>query len=122
MKTIQERAKECSEGYDDDGYSAGLYIGYCEGAYDQIAIDEEVRLKKCADMTPKECEREMAFVNWYYNNGKGTPTFSDAIEWARKELLDKACEWIDKYLHLFVLKDHILYPKLTQEFRKAMEV
>lgn len=39
MKTIEERAKLASEGYDDDGYSAGLYMGYVEGAKEQKRID-----------------------------------------------------------------------------------
>ena len=39
MKTIEERAKIASEGYDDDGYSAGLYMGYVEGATEQKTID-----------------------------------------------------------------------------------
>ena len=39
MKTIEERAKLASEGYDDDGYSAGLYMGYVVGAREQKAID-----------------------------------------------------------------------------------
>ena len=39
MKTIEERAKLASEGYDDDGYSAGLYMGYKVGAAEQKAID-----------------------------------------------------------------------------------
>ena len=121
MKTIEERAIQASEGYDDQAYSAGLYIGYKEGAKEQKAIDEEVRLKKCDDMTEAEYNRETAFVDWYLKNRKGTPTYSDAIEWARRELIDEACEWIDKYLHLFVMKGNILYPKLAQEFRKSME-
>ena len=41
MKTIEERAKLASEGYDDDGYSAGLYMGYVVGATVQKAIDIE---------------------------------------------------------------------------------
>ena len=41
MKTIEERAKRASEGYDDDGYSAGLYMGYVVGATEQKAIDDE---------------------------------------------------------------------------------
>ena len=45
MKTIEERAKLASEGYDDDGYSAGLYMGYVEGAKEQKAIDDEATLK-----------------------------------------------------------------------------
>ena len=94
---------------------------YIRGAKEQKAIDEEVRLKKCDDMTEEEYEREVAFADWYNKNGKGTPTYSYAIEWARRELIDEACEWIDKYLHLFVMKGNILYPKLAQEFRKSME-
>ncbi len=39
MKTIEERAKLASEGYDDDGYSEGLYMGYVEGAKEQNRID-----------------------------------------------------------------------------------
>ena len=39
MKTIEERAKIASEGYDDDGYSAGLYMGYVVGATEQKIID-----------------------------------------------------------------------------------
>ena len=42
MKTIEERAKLASEGYEDDGYSAGLYMGYVVGAKEQNAIDDEV--------------------------------------------------------------------------------
>ena len=45
MKTIEERAKLASEGYDDDGYSAGLYMGYVVGAKEQKAIDDEAMLK-----------------------------------------------------------------------------
>ena len=124
MKTIEERAKEYSL-KDFDGYYTGrekaVEEGYIAGATEQKAIDEEVRLKKCDDMTEAEYNRETAFVDWYLENGKGMPAYSDAIEWERKEVIEEACEWIDKYLHLFVMKGNILYPKLAQEFRKAME-
>ena len=39
MKTIEERAKAASEDYNDDGYSAGLYMGYKVGATEQKIID-----------------------------------------------------------------------------------
>lgn len=39
MKTIEERVKAASEGYNDDGYSAGLYMGYKVGATEQRQID-----------------------------------------------------------------------------------
>lgn len=114
MKTIEERAKLRSEYYDeDDGYSAGVYVGYIDGATEQKAIDEEVRLKKCEDMTKAEYDRETAFVDWYYKNGKGTPTYSDAIEWARKEVIDKACEWLHAR--------NVLTEASIEGFRKVME-
>ena len=68
---------------------------YIRGAKEQKAIDEEVRLKKCDDMTQAEYEREVAFAEWYHKNGNGTPTFSDAIEWARKEVVEKACDILE---------------------------
>ena len=63
---------------------------YIAGAEEQKAIDEEVRLKKSDSMTQAEYDREVAFADWYNKNGKGTPTYSDAIEWARQEMIDKA--------------------------------
>ena len=89
MKTIEERAKE----YAPDPFLAALERkAYIAGATEQKAIDEEVRLKKSDSMTQAEYEREVAFADWYNKNGKGTPTYSDAIEWARKEVINKACE------------------------------
>ena len=95
METIEERAKEYSKGQWDEPTALKAYIA---GATEQKAIDEQVRLKKCDDMTQAEYNHETAFVDWYLENGKGTPTYSDAIEWARKEVIDKACDWVDNYL------------------------
>ena len=92
MKTIKERAKEYSKGRWDEPTA---YEAYISGATEQKAIDEEVRLKKCDDMTEAEYEREVAFAEWYHKNGNGTPTFSDAIEWARKEVIEKACDILE---------------------------
>ena len=98
IKSIEERAKLASEDYAcDDRYSAGFFTGYVEGATDQKAIDEGVRLKKSDDMTKAEYDREMAFADWYLKNGKGTPTYSDAIEWARKHTIDEVCEWMTNF-------------------------
>ena len=88
MKSIEERAKEYSKGQWDVPTALKAYIA---GATEQKAIDEEVRLKKCDDMTEAEYNRETSFVDWYLENGKGTPTYSDAIEWARKNLLNEVC-------------------------------
>ena len=87
---------------------------YIRGAKEQKVIDEEVRLKKSDDMTQAEYDREVAFADWYNKNGKGTPTFSDAIEWERKEVINKACELL-KAVGVLTDDDSIM------GFIKAME-
>ena len=106
MKTIEERAKDWAYSYPMTPYGyltesdmrAVATNSYIQGSTEQKAIDEQVRLKKCDDMTEAEYNHETAFVDWYRENGKGTPTYSDAIEWARKEVINKACDWLDTYL------------------------
>ena len=145
MKTIEQRAEE----YVPNTITAhifkssslkGLIVrimrdAYIAGAKDQKAIDEEVRLKKSDDMTQAEYDRETAFAGWYLKNGKGTPTYSDAIEWARKQTIDEACELIEKALQkLTTYKDKdnftenefkiITASRITNwliKFRKEME-
>lgn len=140
MKSIEERAKEYADrhkatelavfgnnklyGY-TRVYNAEI-TAYEWGATEQKAIDEEVRLKKCDDMTEAEYNRETAFADWYHKNGKGTPTYSDAIEWTRKDLLNKVCEWLDNYLMEIGYPDDWLRdsPNIEsgkERFRKAME-
>ena len=130
MKTIEERAKEYSL-RDFDGYYTGrekaMEEGYIAGATEQQVIDEEVRLKKSDDMTEAEYDRETAFADWYLKNGKSTPTFFDAIEWARKDVISKACDWL--HLNLPNIEYTIKEPKplrvsrglLIDELKKAME-
>ena len=128
MKSIEERAKEA---YPINEYSiiVGVMIrgAYIRGAKEQKAIDEEVRLKKSDDMTKAEYDRETAFADWYLKNGKGTPTYSDAIEWARKDVISKACDWL--HLNLPNIEYTIKEPKplrvsrglLIDELKKAMD-
>ena len=99
MKTIEERAILNLQ-YEKDFLGHNLSDdmvcrAYIKGATEQKAIDEEVRLKKCDSMTQAEYEREVAFAEWYHQNGKGTPTYSDAIEWTRKEVIEKACDILE---------------------------
>lgn len=135
--TIEERAKEAgivSQYKSDYRYDKkSIESGYIQGATEQKAIDEEVRVKKCDDMTEAEYDREVAFADWYNKNGKGTPTYSDAIEWARKDLLDKACKWLKENARDYACatvrcpygeEEEIIcdvHPEIVEGFRKAME-
>ena len=124
MKAIEQRAIEYAKGQWDELIARAAYIA---GAKDQQAIDEEVRLKKSDDMTEAEYNRETAFADWYLKNGKGTPTYSDAIEWARKDVISKACDWL--HLNLPNIEYTIKEPKplrvsrglLIDELKKAMD-
>ena len=128
MKTIEERAKEWAYRYPmtPDGYltesdmRAVATNSYIQGATEQKAIDEQVRLKKCDDMTEAEYNHETAFVDWYLENGKGTPTYSDAIEWARKEVINKACEIVRNIANEY-FGDWEQACKVEDTFRKAID-
>ena len=93
---------------------------YIAGAKEQKAIDEEVRLKKSDSMTQAEYDREVAFADWYHQNGKGTPTYSDAIEWTRRELIDKACKIVRNIINEY-FRDGEQSCKVEDTFRKAMK-
>ena len=134
MQTIEERAREYADvhkatefnyfgveqvyGYERI-YNAEI-TAYERGAKEQKAIDEEVRLKKSDDMTEAEYEREVAFADWYHQNGKGTPTYSDAIEWTRRELIDKACKIVRNIINEY-FGDGEQSCKVEDTFRKAMK-
>lgn len=131
MKTIEERARLAAwQIFEEIGLSKHSVDRVSEIITEKIieqkAIDEEVRLKKCDNMTKAEYNRETAFVDYYRKQGKGTPTYSDAIEWARKEVIDNACKWFGDYLFDIGYPDDWMRdsPNLKSgedKFRKAME-
>ena len=132
MKTIEERAWEKYPEVIKHHNLARIDINekkrkmYIEIATEQKAIDEAIRLKKCDDMTEAEYNREVAFLDWFYENSGGTITHSDAIEWARKETIAKACKWFADYLMEIGYPDDWMRDSPNMEsgkerFIKAME-
>ena len=121
MKTIVERAYDYADekwGDIDEYHADSVAVSaYIAGAEEQKAIDEEVRLKKSDDMTQAEYDREVAFADWYHKHGEGTPTYSDAIEWARKDLLDKVCNWLGNY---FVFEHEAMSAAHCDAFLRAL--
>ena len=121
--TIEERADayvEHPEEIDEFTSETIKREAYIAGAKEQKAIDEEVRLKKSDSMTQAEYDREVAFADWYHQNGKGTPTYSDAIEWTRRELIDKACKIVRNIINEY-FGDGEQSCKVEDTFRKAMK-
>ena len=121
--TIEERADAYvghPEEIDEFTSETIKRVAYIRGAKEQKAIDEEVRLKKSDSMTQAEYDREVAFAEWYNKNGKGTPTYSDAIEWTRRELIDKACKIVRNIINEY-FGDGEQSCKVEDTFRKAMK-
>lgn len=77
---------------------AGYQAGYKAGASTQRIIEQEERLKKREDITQGEYDRQNSFFMGWYFKRKGIPTYSDAIEWARKKAIDEARKWFANYL------------------------
>ena len=119
MKSIEERANEAYPAHEYSVLERVMKRGtYLRGAKEQQAIDEEVRLKKSDDMTEAEYDRETAFADWYLQNGKGAPTFSDAIEWARRQTIDEVCNRLKNYMTFGTGE---IVNNLLAQLHKAME-
>ena len=71
-------------------------IGFKFGANWQKEQFEKERLKHCDELTAEQAQMESDFVVQHLKNFNRTPTFIDAIEYGRKIMIDKACEWIKK--------------------------
>ena len=130
--TLEERATEYAErNFSQADMSvqlaagAGYNAGYKAGASIQKIIEQEVRLKKSEDVAQGEYDRQNSFfMNWYFKKRKEIPTYSDAIEWARKTTIDKACGWLKNNWREYVNQDRdgmILFGNWESDFRKAME-
>ena len=110
MKTIEERAKLASEGYEDDGYSSGIYMGYVVGAKEQKAIDEAKLLKL------KSAWEKQAQIK-HDDEANRKQGYHDAIE--------KACEWLEGYCCEIGCKYDCNFDDIMvdgpKRFRKTME-
>lgn len=114
-------------------YIWGVHDGY-EYALEEF---ENNRLKACDNQTPQEAWRETEFVVPFVKKHHRTPTFSDAIEVTRKQMVDKACKiYCDnlceksrcgmcyhKYDHKAQVKNDFKYSECEtlKMFRKDME-
>lgn len=108
------------EDYNDYKYVKKAFINGANWA------DNNPRMFK--GQTDKMEEREIAFVDSWLENHKGeSPTFADAIAWADKTMLEKACEWLSTeiYSYTWVSYDQyesgVMIDKFLNDFRKAME-
>ena len=64
------------------------------------------------------------FISDWNRTHTSSPSFQNAIEWARKTTIEKACEWLKNNWREYVNQDRdgmILFGNWESDFRKAME-
>ena len=64
------------------------------------------------------------FISDWNRTHTSSPSFQNAIEWARKITIEKACEWLKNNWREYVNQDRdgmILLGNWESDFRKAME-
>lgn len=75
-----------------DNHQATEHQGFVKGAMWMQELFENNRLAHCDSMTEEEYNRESDFVSNFIKEHHRTPTFSDAIEITREQMIDKACD------------------------------
>ena len=96
-----------------------IELAFEAGAEWQREQFDKERLKHCDELTAEQAQIESDFVVQHLEKYNRTPTFIDAIEYGRKQMIDKAAEWLNNFYsedrHCFLVKEDI------DAFIKAME-
>lgn len=115
---MTELEKAAVEAFKKLGSTSYLEI-FKAGANWQYEQFEKERIKHCDELTAEQAQMESDFVVQHLKNFNRTPTFIDAIEYGRRLMIEKACEWLNNFYsedrHCFLVKEDI------DAFIKAME-
>ena len=110
---------EYQDGWEDLSDLEYVEKAFKAGANWQYEQFENERLKHCDELTAEQAQMESDFVVQHLKNFNITPTFIDAIEYGRRLMIDKACEWLNNFYsedrHCYLVKEDI------DAFIKAME-
>ena len=105
-----------------------LEQAFIDGANWRYEQFEKNRLAACDNMTKEEAKREQEFVTYFLEKNLYAPTYSDAIEYGRKQMIDKACEYINNHWDKLLVYEYNQFggsvfnrKKTVEQFRKAME-
>lgn len=109
--------------FETDNEVTWYKIGANDGYAYALEEFENNRLKACESQTEAESERELNFAIKFFEEHHRQPTFSDAIEETRKQMIDKACKWLENEADNFISDFMDLHMSETfyEAFRKAME-
>lgn len=103
--------------FETDNEVTWYKIGANDGYKYALEEFENNRLKACESQTEAESERELNFAIKFFEEHHRQPTFSDAIEITRKQMIEKAVKWIEYYNN----NGGSLFDGWKDDFQKAME-
>ena len=110
---------EYQDGWEDLSDLEYVEKAFKAGANWQKEQFEKERLKHCDELTAEQAQIESDFVVQHLKKCNRTPTFIDAIEYGRKLMIDKACEWLNNFYsedrNAYLVKEDI------EAFKRAME-
>ena len=112
--------------FETDNEVTWYKIGANDGYAYALEEFENNRLKACESQTEAEAERELNFAIKFFKEHHRQPTFSDAIEVTRKQIIDKICKWLEDNAFRYVETYGSNYEGfdmqgLIEDFKKAME-
>lgn len=124
---MTELEKAAVEAFKKLGSTSYLEI-FKAGANWRYEQFEKNRLAACDSMTKEEADREQEFTTKFIEKNHRVPTYSDAIEYGRKQMIDKACEYIHNHWDKLLVYEYNQFggsvfnrKKTVEQFRKAME-
>lgn len=102
-----------------------IALHFVNWQYEQF---ENNRLTACDNMTKEEADREQEFMTDFIEKNNRVPTYSDAIEYGKRLMIDKACEYIHNHWNKLLVYEYNQFggsvfnrKKTVEQFRKAME-
>ena len=121
---IKDFTRGCSNELENGEYEYWLTPWQAEAACNLAREEvreqfENERLKHCDELTAEQAQIESDFVVQHLEKYNRTPTFIDAIEYGRRLMIDKVCEWLNNFYsedrNAYLVKEDI------DAFIKAME-
>ena len=125
MTREEERHKAAEKfAFSDKTENPDYYGAMNDFYYGALWADNNPRMFK--GQTDKMEEREIAFMDWWLENHKGeSPTFADAIAWADKTMVEKACEYLRNHINEGLVIYHEqswkCLGRFINDFKKAMK-
>lgn len=99
-------------------------IWYKIGVHDCYEDFCQNRIARSTKVSGEALIREMNFIHDFIKEYNGIPTISDAIEATRKQMVDKACKWLEENVEDYGdidLSHNFDSYQMVKGFRKAME-